>query len=129
MLETVKMQFKAEVYEFNKSNISKFITPVFAVFARTQRKSLIKKLKNFLVSNNFQFGSAITVVKTNSGKFLVIDGNHRVEAFRDVLNQKITDRIYSIVIIYDTMSMKSMKEMMQILGTNVNKQNTDSLCV
>ena len=124
MLQTMKMQFTAEIYEFTNKNISQFITPAFA---RSKRESLIKKLKNFLVSNDFQFGSAIIAVKTNSGKFLVIDGNHRMKAFREIIEANPEQSVNSVLITYPTMSVESMKEMMQILGTNVNKQNTDSL--
>jgi len=123
MLKAKIMQFTTEVYEFTNKNIDMFITPAFA---RSKRESLIKKLKHFLTSNDFQFGSAITVVKTNSGKFLIIDGNHRIQAFRDVLESG-TESVYGVLIVYPTMPIEKMKEMMQTLGTNVNKQNTDSL--
>jgi hypothetical protein len=123
MLKTVKMQFTVGVYEFTKENISKFITPVFA---RSINKNHVKRLKDFLVSNDYQFGSAITVVKTGSGKYLCIDGNHRIQAFREILKNQI-DSVHSVVIEYPSMSIDNMKEFMRVLGLIVKRQNLDSL--
>lgn len=124
MLKTVNVQFTAEVYEFTEENIGRFITPAFA---RTRNSSHIKRLKDFLRTNGYQFGSAITVVKIGSGKFLVIDGNHRIEAFKEILDSNTIKSIYSVLIEYPTMTQESMKDFMRALGLNIKRQNLDSL--
>ena len=124
MLKTQSLQFKAEVYEFTKDNISKFVTPVYG---RTINKSHVKKLKDFLISYGFQFGSAITCVKTGSGKFLVLDGNHRVEAFRELLLSGRTSSIFSVLIEYPTMSLESQKDLMTTFNIVVKRHNCESL--
>jgi len=118
------MQFNTRIFEFTKENISMFKTPNFA---RTKNDSHIRKLQTQLKNFNYQLGSAITVIKLDSGNYLVIDGNHRIEAFKNILNSGETDKIISVLIEYPTMIQDKEKDLMRILGICVKKQNIESL--
>ena len=97
-LERPKLGYKFGLFELNKITLSKFI---FLKNRRRISKSQKASIKKAIV-NNIHFDSPI-VVNEVGRDYRVIDGNHRIEVFKELLKRDERFKLDILLIIYQNL--------------------------
>lgn len=92
----LKFTYKIKEFIINKNTVKDF---VFMINRRKQRQSAINRLKRALSEGN-HFDSPIVVNKFNS-KYRIIDGNHRITAIKEFLEDNPREKVVVLLAIYE----------------------------
>lgn len=115
--------FEIKKFVFTKNNIKKFIK---YNFSRPLHEIHLNKIRKSTINDKFIIGNVIIVNELND-LFYVINGGHRIEVYKKLLDERITENITSGIIIYKNLTEDEIKIKMRVMGLVDRIQDLDSL--
>lgn len=117
--EYLKRPYKQDVVVINKDNISRFVRPKWH---RDFREPHIKEIMNGLLGGN-HFNEVVTT-NYNGKDYEIINGNHRMEAVRRILELHPKFSIQVTVAAYSELTPDEQKDLYSIIN-NVKNESMD----
>lgn len=118
----IKKNFEVKEIKIDKRNINKFIEPEWH---RRHRSSQISKIRAGL-EHGIHWGETITVNNVNNINRL-INGNHRISAFKDYIIRNPEGSIITTLHIYKNLTSKEEKEIYSIIAQSIKETTDDYL--